>query len=224
VLAVVCSVALGILSQAPTLEEVGAFADGMKMYDRFEFEKASFAFRAATRAPGLGRADVARAQLWLGLALAQAGDELSAREAFVEAVRADGATALPADAPPTLQPLFQDARAYALSSPQAETSADRPKLPPVGAPSASRRMSRSVIVGGVLAGAGAVLTASGGVVGLVALGQADEARKRRFQDDADVRFREAETTAALGSTLVGLGAVALTVGAGVAVFGRLVEE
>lgn len=195
----------------------GAFDDGMSYYNRFEFEKASFRFRAATRSNDKPAAEVARAHLWLGLALAQAGDEIGAREEFIEAIALDKNVVLPADAPPSLRPIFDDAYAHPRVASPAETSASTTPAP------AHSEMPLTTIVGAALAGGGVLAFAGGAIVGAVAVSQAEAAQKERFQDDAIAAGNEAAGTALVANALLVTGAAASVAGAAVVVAGAFLE-
>lgn len=198
----------------PTLADDPAFADGVRYYDKLEFEKAAFRFRQATRATDRAPAVIARAYLWLGLALAQADDELSAREAFVAARRLDESSRLPADAPPSVRTIFEEARS--LPAAEVETRADEPDA-------AAEPLPLSVVVGGSIAAGGALAFVAGGVTGALALAQADAAEKERFQDDALAVHEGAEAMALVATGLLVTGAAAAIAGAAVVVGGALLE-
>jgi hypothetical protein len=205
-------------TEPPLVFDDGAFDDGMSYYNRFEFEKASFRFRAATRSKDKPAPEVARAHLWLGLALAQAGDEVGAREAFIDAIALDKNVVLPMDAPPNLRPIFDDAYAH----PRAPQSADD-VVGDVNKKAVDDAMPLTTIVGAVVAGGGVLAFAGGAIVGAVAVSQADAANQERFQDDALAAHEQAAGTATIANALLVTGAAASVVGAAVVVAGALLE-
>lgn len=195
----------------------GAFDDGMSYYNRFEFEKASFRFRAATRSKDKPAAEVARAHLWLGLALGQAGDEIGARDEFIQAIALDKNVVLPADAPPSLRPIFEDAMAHPRASTTeapASTSATS---------DGKDEMPLTTIIGAAVAGGGVLAFAGGAIAGAVAVSQADAANQERFQDDALAAHEQAAGTALVANALLVTGAAASVAGAAVVVAGAFLE-
>lgn len=205
--------------EAPLVFDDGAFDDGMSYYNRFEFEKASFRFRAATRSKDKPAAEVARAHLWLGLALGQAGDEVGARDEFIAAIALDQSVVLPADAPPSLRPIFDDARAH----PRAAKQATDPLV--VDRPSATdaKAVPLATLVGAAVAGGGVLAFAGGAIVGAVAVSQAEAANQERFQDDALAAHEQAASTALVANALLVTGAAASVAGAAVVVAGAFFE-
>jgi hypothetical protein len=208
------------------------FAVGMRYYDNFEFEKASFRFRSATRVSERPAAARARAFLWLGLALAQAGDDVGAREAFGQALALDGAVTLPEDAPPTIRAVFEESRAApsaggstpsAATSSAATSSAATSSAATADPAAAQPGPSVLALAGAATAGVGGALVVAGAVAGAVAGTQADAAQKERFQDDALEAYGAAQTTAFVAQVLVGMGVAAAVVGAGLVVASAFLE-
>jgi hypothetical protein len=206
------------VADADALAVNADFIEGRRLYESFEFEKASFRFRAATRAP-LGDVDRARALVWLGVAQGQAGDAPAARESFAAALALDPASSLPPDAPPTLEPVFSEARA----APKDAPAPAAPAAPPAAAPS-SGGPSLPTVVGAIVAGAGVLIVGGGAGVGVLASSQANEAAAERFQDDAIAGYESAQTTALLANGLLVVGGAAVGTGVAVLVGGALLSE
>lgn len=200
------------IAGAPALADNADFVEGMRLYNGFEFEKASFRFRASARSAILPPGEVARATLWLGLALGQAGDDISARVAFVDALRLDDELVLPDDTPPTLRPIFSDARASVIAAPPL-ASGDQQVPTPTAEPG-STALSPATIAGLSLIGGGALVVIGGIGTGAYALAQADAARQLQFQDDAIAAEAAADGTALVANLLFVAGGV--TVAGGVA--------
>jgi hypothetical protein len=208
-------------AEAESLESDPSYVEGQRFYNNFEFEKAAFRFRASSRSSSLSAKDAARAQMWLGLALGQAGDEISARDAFAAAKKLDANIALPDDAPPTLRPIFADAHAIANAAPAAPTAvAPPPTTTTIEAKPKSRLLP---LTGAGVAGVGVVLAGAGAVIGIVAIGSAGDAAKAQFQSDAIKAYTGAQNEAIAADVLVGVGAAALAAGAAIAVASAFVE-
>jgi hypothetical protein len=202
--------------EPPLVFDDGAFDDGMSYYNRFEFEKASFRFRAATRSKDTPAPERARAHLWLGLALAQAGDEIGAREEFIQALALDKDVVMPADSPPSLRPIFDDAVAQPRAA-QVAPAQEAPRETDEGG------VPFTTIVGAAVAGGGVLAFAGGAIAGAVALSQSEAAQQERFQDDALAAHAQAEGTAMIASALLVTGAAASVAGAAVVVAGAFLE-
>lgn len=205
------------------LEVVGDdenFTDGMAYYNKLEFEKASFRFRAATRATNRRSEELARAHLWLGLSLAQGGDEIGAKEEFSKAVGLDASIGLPPDMPPTIRPLFDEARTSpAVTLVAGDTTKPADEAQPAGEP----HLTLPAMIGAGVTGAGVLAFAGGAAFGVIALGQADAANKERFQDDAFAAYDAASTSALAANILIVGGAAACVAGASLVVVSALIE-
>lgn len=209
------------IAAAPALADNADFIEGTRLYNGFEFEKASFRFRAAARSVVLPPGEVAQANLWLGLALGQAGDDFSARDAFIDALRLDEGLALPDDALPTLRPIFSDARAAASAA--AVPAPPELHLPAPAAEPVPTTLSPITIAGLSLIGAGALVIAGGIGTGAYALVQADAARRLYFQDDANAAEAEADGTALLANLLYVVGGATVAGGVAAVVAAPFVE-
>jgi len=210
------------IAAAPALADNADFVEGMRLYNDFEFEKASFRFRVAARSVILPPGEVAQANLWLGLALGQAGDDISARAAFVDALRLDEGLALPEDAPPTLRPIFSDARAAAFAAAASPAPGELHPPPPAAEPGPPT-LSPITIAGLSLIGAGVLVIAGGIGTGVYAVAQADAARQQHFQEDANAAEAAADGTAQLANLLFVVGGATVASGVTAVVAAPFVE-
>lgn len=207
------------------LERDPVFLEGVRYYMNFEFEKACFRFHAASRNTAFSVAELARAEAWLGLAQAQAGDDAWARETFVSALHRDASVVLPTDAPPTVIAIFDEARTAAANGavPESDSAATQREATARGGGGPVRRPGNLALMGLGVAGSGIVVGIAGAIIGGVALAQAADANKQKFQSDAAKAFAQAQGTAALANVVIVVGGLAAAVGTGVSVAAPFME-
>lgn len=202
-----------------------AFDDGVRLYRALEYEQAIFRFQEVAVRPGLPGDDKAEAFTWLGLAYAGTGDLEAARRMFMDALRADPATKLPAEVSPRVVSLFEEVKGAI----KAEATATRPppdgepdKLPPDGGgapPSPREGKARDLLIPLATTGAGVVLLIGGGALAAAAADHwktASNPDPDAFQDDVkaaldamNIEVAAAAFVLPVGAFLAGLGAFLL---------------
>lgn len=198
------------LALIASLQGDASFDAGCKLYDQLEYEQAVFRFQEVTLRPGLSPEDRATALAWLGLSYAGAGNPDAATRAFSDAARASAAVTLPVEVSPSLQQLFDDAKADVAAHPLpapavGPTTGVGPAAPVSGGAAPSPVVPGvGVAVGGAALFGGVALAA----VSAVTYGGAQD--KRLFQQDAK---------SALDTANVELGAAYLLIPAGLVVGG-----
>jgi tetratricopeptide (TPR) repeat protein len=203
------------LALAASLDGDAAFAEGLRLYDELEYEQAAFRFQeVALRNPAPGP-DRARVFVYLGLSFAGAGDLDAAKRAFVDAARADRTVALPVEVSPSLQQLFDEAKASAPEEPAPLEPAPAPQAGSGGGP-----MPILAIVGAV--GGGVLVIAGAGLAVLcgVSYNEALTAKERDATqleakgalDRANLSLAGAGVLIPVGLALAGVSAFLLVTG------------
>ena len=129
------AVFFSLVAAPPPLSEDPAYQEGMRLYDAFEYERATFRFKEALRIAGRSDADRATIYLRLGMTYAELRDDESAMEAFMDALDADPLLVLPDDAAPKIKALLDDARRAVRKKREAAARAPKPPTSPAPSPS-----------------------------------------------------------------------------------------
>jgi hypothetical protein len=208
-------IALALLLLAAPVEDAAPFQQGVAAYQAVDLDTAAAKF---TEALPLAESDADRAKVhaWLGLIAAQLQKTSDAKRSFATAVSLDAAVAMPAEAPPAVTKLLEDARhAAPVPPPRPPRSDDATAADGDTAPAESTHADTvqgdAVPLAPLLAGgAGGVLAIAGGVLVAVAADTAlRQAPAAEFNDDANALADRSATEYAVGGVLLGLGAVAI---------------
>jgi hypothetical protein len=191
---------------ARALADDAAFVEGRRLYEASEYEQAMFRFQEAALVTERPPAERAQVFMWLGLAYAGLGDAESARRAFRDAIRVDGAVAVPIEISPKVEAEIAAVREEVRAAKASESK--RVTLPPPTPPAVANEGGwvLPVVVG--VAGAACV---AGGVVsaGLAASSHARANDLETFQDEVPDAIAARDTQAVVAVGLAGVGVALL---------------
>jgi hypothetical protein len=225
------SLPIAALLAASLLGTPDPYELGLQRYREADYLAAAEAFRESVAHPSTAQRE-ARANLWLGVCLFNISETDAARLAFKSALIGDPTLTLPDEAPPTVQPLFDDVRRSLVATAPAQPAPSVPSAKPDvavaasepviirGAPSQEASESRSLLRPWM---AGAALGLAGGLG--VTAGGLELGANTNFNSAAASRY--ATTTTSLinrgtgeqnGARVAGVAALTVLAGAAVLYF------